>query len=80
VYAAHLGQENLDLWIAPPDRDPPASWQAADDGQVWRLPFAAIAGLDPDAGGTLTPHPGLVSLGTNSSGRILADLEMAVQP
>ena len=81
VFAAHLGQENLDLWIAPPDQNPPRPWQAADGGQVWRLPFAAISGLDaPEAGaapGTLAPYPGLVSLGTNSSGRILVDLEVA---
>lgn len=26
VFAAHLGQENLDLWIAPPDPNPPRPW------------------------------------------------------
>ena len=77
VFAAHLGAENLDLWIAPPDPNPPRPWQAADGGQVWRLPYAAVAGLDlPDAA-ALAPYPGLVSLGTNSSGRILVDLEVA---
>ena len=84
VFAAHLGQENLDLWVAPPDPNPPRPWQAADGGQVWRLPFAAMAGLDaPDLGGepggsaALAPYPGLVSLGTNDSGRVLVDLEVA---
>src|SRR6266567_813520 len=84
VFAAHLGQENLDLWVAPPDPHPPRPWQAADGGQVWRLPFAAMAGLDvPDgvgaavAPGALAPYPGLVSLGTNDSGRVLVDLEVA---
>ena len=80
VFAAHLGLQNLDLWVAPPDPNPPRPWQAADGGQVWRLPFAAIAGLDAaEAGGTATiaPYPGLVSLGTNESGRILVDLEVA---
>jgi len=81
VFAAHLGLVNLDLWIAPPDPDPPRPWQAADGGQVWRLPYAAAAGLDlPDPAGpgaALAPYPGLVSLGTNSSGRILVDLEVA---
>ena len=84
VFAAHLGQENLDLWVAPPDPNPPLPWQAADGGQVWRLPFAAMAGLDaPDTGGapggpaTMAPYPGLVSLGTNDSGRVLVDLEVA---
>jgi nucleoid-associated protein YgaU len=80
VFAAHLGQENLDLWIAPPDPDPPRPWQAAEGGQVWRLPFAAIAGLETAEAGpasALAPYPGLVSLGTNASGRILVDLEVA---
>src|SRR5690349_3974273 len=84
VFAAHLGLQNLDLWVAPPDPDPPRPWQAADGGQVWRLPFAAMAGLDaPDTGGatggpaTMAPYPGLVSLGTNDSGRVLVDLEVA---
>jgi hypothetical protein len=77
VFAAHLGQDNLDLWIAPPDPAPPRPWQAADGGQVWRLPFAAIAGLDLPESGTLAPYPGLVSIGTNSSGRVLVDLEVA---
>ena len=55
VFAAHLGLQNLDLWIAPPDPNPPRPWQAADGGQVWRLPFAAIAGLDAaEPGGTAT--------------------------
>jgi hypothetical protein len=79
VFAAHLSQENLDLWIAPPDPNPPRPWQAADGGQVWRLPFAAIAGLDAEGSTSpgLAPYPGLVSLGTNESGRVLVDLEVA---
>jgi hypothetical protein len=75
VFAAHVGTENLDLWIAPPDPNPPRPWLVADGGQVWRLPVAAIASLDP--GNALAPYPGLVSLGTNASGRILVDLEAA---
>jgi len=85
VFAAHLGHQNLDLWIAPPDPNPPHPWQAADGGQLWRLPYAAIAGLDaPETGlemgrapAALAPYPGLVSLGTNETGRILVDLEVA---
>jgi hypothetical protein len=75
VFAAHVGTENLDLWIAPPDPNPPRPWLAADGGQVWRLPVAAIASIDP--GNALAPYPGLVSLGTNASGRVLVDLEVA---
>src|SRR5947207_9289812 len=57
VFAAHLGQENLDLRVAPPDPHPPRPWQAADGGQVWRLPVPAIAGLDASEAG-LAPYPG----------------------
>lgn len=78
VFAAHLGQDNLDLWVAPADPNPPAPWAAADGGQVWRLPLAAIGRLDLDASnGVLAPYPGLVSIGTNETGRILVDLEVA---
>ena len=41
VFAAHLGGEHLDLWVAPADPEPPGPWQAVDGGQVWRLPVAA---------------------------------------
>jgi len=75
VFAAHVGTENLDLWIAAPDPNPPRPWLAADGGQVWRLPVSAVAGLEPV--GTLAPYPGLVSLGTNQTGRVLVDLEVA---
>jgi hypothetical protein len=47
VFAAHLGLQNLDLWVAPPDPNPPRPWQAADGGQVWRLPFAAMVTSTP---------------------------------
>jgi hypothetical protein len=78
VFAAHIGPDNLDLWVAPADPNPPAPWTAADNGQVWRLPLAAVARLDLDASsGVLAPYPGLVSIGTNETGRILVDLEVA---
>jgi hypothetical protein len=78
VFAAHLGQVNLDLWIAPADRNPPPPWQSADDGQVWRLPLSSVSQLDPDqAGAALAPYPGLVSIGTTDTGRMLVDLEVA---
>ncbi|MUN40385.1 BTAD domain-containing putative transcriptional regulator [Actinomadura litoris] len=82
VYGVHLGVESLDLWIAPADRNPPAPWQAFDDGQVWRLraeDLDAVEAADPAAGAgdVLAPYPGLVSIGTNDNGRILVDLEAA---
>ena len=78
VFAAHLGPVNLDLWIGPADKNPPRPWHSVDDGQVWRLPLTAVAGLDPDeAGAALAPYPGLVSIGTSDTGRMLVDLEVA---
>ena len=78
VFAAHIGADNLDLWVAPADPSPPEPWTAADGGAVWRLPLQAVteAGLD-GASGVLAPYPGLVSIGTNETGRILVDLEVA---
>ncbi|TYB48384.1 bacterial transcriptional activator domain-containing protein [Actinomadura chibensis] len=75
---AHEGQSSLDLWIAPADLNPPAPWQAFDDGQVWRLHGDALPTLEAsDLGDVLAPYPGLVSIGTNDNGRILVDLEAA---
>jgi hypothetical protein len=78
VFAAHLSDDSLDLWIAPADPSPPQPWLAMSDGQVWRLPLTAVPRLDPDeAGSALAPYPGLVSIGTDDSGRVLVDLEAA---
>ncbi|TDC64466.1 hypothetical protein E1200_20270 [Actinomadura sp. GC306] len=83
IYGVHLGTPHagpgsLDLWIAPADRNPPAPWQAFDDGQVWRLHSEALPELEAaDLGDVLAPYPGLVSIGTNDNGRILVDLEAA---
>ncbi|WP_157430057.1 hypothetical protein [Actinomadura oligospora] len=75
VYAVHLGSESMDLWIAPADPEPPAPWHAYDGGQVWRLRAADVS--DEGLADVLAPYPGLVSLGTNETGRILVDLEAA---
>ena len=75
IFAAHLSADELDLWVAPPDEHPPAPWTASDGGQVWKLPVAAASLLD--AVGALAPYPGLVTLGTSDSGRIMVDLEAA---
>ena len=78
VVAAHLSAENLDLWVTPADLGAPSPWTAVGDGQVWRLPAAALHRLDPEqVAGALAPFPGLVSLGTDSGGRVLVDLEAA---
>jgi hypothetical protein len=75
VFAAHLSADALNLWVAPPDTDPPAPWTAASDGQLWRLPVTVAGALDP--GAALAPYPGLVTLGTNDTGRVMVDLEVA---
>ena len=78
VFAAHLGEENLDLWVAPADRNPPSPWTAVGDGQLWRLPLAAVHRIDPEqTSDALAPFPGLVSIGTDDTGRVLVDLEAA---
>jgi hypothetical protein len=78
VFAAHVGEDNIDLWVAPASMDAPAPWYAVGDGQVWRLPLAAAAGLDPAvAGREVAPYPGLVSIGTDSTGRVLVDVASA---
>ncbi len=78
VFAAHLGEENLDLWVAPADRNPPPPWTAVGDGQVWRLPLTAVQRIDLEqTSGALAPFPGLVSIGTDDTGRVLVDLEAA---
>jgi hypothetical protein len=75
VFAAHLGADSLYLWVAPPNPNPPQPWTTADDGQVWRLAVSAVSSLDP--GDALAPYPGLVSLGTDDTGRVMVDLEAA---
>jgi hypothetical protein len=78
VVAAHVGAQNLDLWVAPADPGAPAPWVAVGDGQVWRLPLAVVPELDPDqVTGAPAPYPGLVSIGTDATGRVLVDLESA---
>ncbi|SDH80951.1 BTAD domain-containing putative transcriptional regulator [Nonomuraea jiangxiensis] len=75
VYGAHLSPRTLDLWIHPSDDDPPEPWTAQDGGQIWRLPTHEGRLLDERPGGA--PYPGLVSIGTDASGRVLIDLEAA---
>ena len=78
VFAAHVGGHSLDLWVAPADPGAPAPWVAVGDGQVWRLPLAVVPGLDYDqVTGAPAPYPGLVSIGTDATGRVLVDLESA---
>ena len=78
VVAAYLSSDHLDLWVTPADLAAPSPWTVVGDGQVWRLPAAALHRLDSEqVEGALAPFPGLVSLGTDSGGRVLVDLEAA---
>ena len=78
IYAAHLSRYGIDLWIHPPEPDAPEPWTALDDGQVWRLPAHEGRRIDEQAlAHVAAPYPGLVSLGTNASGRVMVDLEAA---
>jgi hypothetical protein len=78
VFAAHIGADNLDLWVDPPDHDVPGPWYAVGDGQVWRLPLADVPRLDPEQPGPGPAlYPGLVTIGADAAGQVLVDLEAA---
>ncbi|HEV2374083.1 MAG TPA: hypothetical protein VGS19_18240, partial [Streptosporangiaceae bacterium] len=78
VFAAHIGTDSVDLWVDPASHDAPAPWFAVGDGQVWRLPLAAVPVLNPGlVGSSETPYPGLVSVGTDDTGRVLVDVTSA---
>jgi hypothetical protein len=78
VFAAHIGEDNLDLWVTPAGHDVPGPWYAVGDGQVWRLPLADVPHMDPDiADQGAAIYPGLVTIGTDATGRVLVDLEAA---
>jgi nucleoid-associated protein YgaU len=78
VFAAHLSLQNLDLWVAPADLDAPAPWTAVGDGQVWRLPAAALPLVELEEA-DVEPQlfPGLVTIGTDGTGQVLVDLAAA---
>jgi hypothetical protein len=77
VLAAHIGEENLDLWIAPARHDAPGPWHAVGGGQVWRLALADAPRLGLGQVTVPAPYPGLVSIGTDATGRVLVDVAAA---
>ncbi len=78
VYAARLDSQGLQLLLAPAEPQAPEPWVAVAGGAMWRLPAAAGATLDERAvRDVLAPYPGLVSLGTDATSRVLVDLEAA---
>ncbi|WP_214106720.1 hypothetical protein [Acrocarpospora catenulata] len=78
IYGVHLSDRGVDLWIHPQDDNAPEPWEAADEGQVWRLPAHEARRIEDHTVSDLpAPYPGLVSLGTGGGGRVLIDLEAA---
>lgn len=78
IYALHLSGRGMDLWVHPPSQDAPAPFEAADGGQIWRLAAHEARRIDEQAMADVpAPYPGLVSLGTADTGRVLIDLEAA---
>jgi hypothetical protein len=77
VFAVHVGDENLDLWVSPASHDAPAPWYPVGDGQVWRLALIDAPRLDLGQVNAPAPYPGLVSIGTDATGRVLVDVEAA---
>ena len=77
VFAVHVGDENLDLWVSPASHDAPAPWYPVGDGQVWRLALVDAPRLDLGQVSVPAPYPGLVSIGTDATGRVLVDVEAA---
>ncbi|TDD58285.1 hypothetical protein E1263_19925 [Kribbella antibiotica] len=74
LFAAAVDDYAIELLLAPPRTDAPASWQVLDDGRRWRLERSEIAA---DATGP-APYPALVCLGRDQHERdVLVDLEAA---
>ncbi|MDP9820651.1 hypothetical protein J2S59_000460 [Nocardioides massiliensis] len=76
AYAAIVGDDGIELRLAPALSSAPEGWQVAEDGAVWRrtadLPPLAAAATE------VAPYPGLVSIGVDDDGRdVLIDLEAA---
>jgi hypothetical protein len=76
VRSARLTADAVEFALAAPQFQPPAPFVAGDAGHRWVLPLAA-----PETGGRGTGAlPGLVSLGRDRSGWVLADLLAAGGP
>jgi len=72
VFAASVGDESVDLMLAPPRTDPPSPWTPVDEGRIWRHPVDAP---EPTELGH-APFPGLVCLGRDLAGEdLFLDLE-----
>ncbi|SFE80070.1 LysM peptidoglycan-binding domain-containing protein [Blastococcus tunisiensis] len=77
VVAARLQGGRLELRLhAPADRPPPEPWIADDTGLQWSARLDQDTGVDPQVARTrLAPYPTLVTIGTDTAGRWLLDVE-----
>ncbi|MGX5653228.1 LysM peptidoglycan-binding domain-containing protein [Geodermatophilus nigrescens] len=77
IVAARLHGGRLELRLhAPADRPPPEPWIADDTGLRWSARLDQDTGVDPQVARTrLAPYPTLVTIGTDTAGRWLLDLE-----
>ncbi|MCV2491878.1 LysM peptidoglycan-binding domain-containing protein [Geodermatophilus sp. YIM 151500] len=77
VVAARLHGGRLELRLhAPADRPPPQPWIADDTGLRWSARLDQDTGVDPQVARTrLAPYPTLVTIGTDTAGHWLLDLE-----
>jgi hypothetical protein len=74
VFAVLVGDEWIELMLAPGQTEAPSPWEVLDDGQRWRIARTEVV---PDTGGP-APYPALVCLGRDDQGRdVLIDLEAA---
>lgn len=74
IFAVLVGDEWIELLLAPAQENAPGPWQVVDDGRRWRIARSEVA---PDTGGR-APYPALVCLGRDEDGRdVLVDLEAA---
>ncbi|WP_405938226.1 hypothetical protein OG338_17525 [Streptomyces sp. NBC_00726] len=73
VHAAWLSEGELHLQLGRPEARPPAPWQEGKDPGVWYVERSATGTYEN--GDTVSPYPGLVSLGTREGSRLLLNLE-----
>ncbi|WP_134772089.1 LysM peptidoglycan-binding domain-containing protein [Ornithinimicrobium flavum] len=73
--AIYVNDEQVIVHLAGADHGPPpAPWQSAEEGRVWVLRAADVAGLTSTAS---APWPGLVNVAVSHGFDLLVDLEFA---
>jgi hypothetical protein len=75
-YAVSLDSDLLRLRLAVPDHEPPAPWNAEEDGLTWMASLRAVQAVLLDDR-ISAPNPRLVTLGMDGGTRVLLDLGQA---